>query len=92
MKHLGTLVGDGIEVELGARCIFFLLRTYQDQIVSNRMLVTVLDNMRTATRAQLTRQKDRIGFNLAGLQYLKRQIKADERTTNPDMKKPRLVV
>ena len=51
----------------------FVLRQYHDQIVANGMLRSTLDKLRMRLRGQLQAERDAIGFNLAGLQSLKRR-------------------
>ena len=72
-------------VELVARCVTFVLRQYHDQIVANRMLRSTLDKLRMRLRGQLQAERDAIGFNLAGLQSLKRRFEGrhfDEDSSN----------
>ena len=61
-------------MELVARCVTFVLRQYHDQIVANQMLRSTLDKLRNRLRGQLQSERDAIGFNLAGLQCLKRRF------------------
>ena len=56
-----------------SRIIFFLLRTHHHQIVANRVMRTTLIPLRKHLRDALRRQKDTIGYNLAALQYIRRQ-------------------
>ncbi|XP_078088813.1 WD repeat-containing protein 3 [Mustelus asterias] len=69
------------EVELVCRCLFFLLRIHFGQITSNQMLLTVIDSLRKNTIGKINEIKDVIGFNMAGLQFLQREIEAKEDVT-----------
>lgn len=53
--------------------MFFLLKTHHHQIVANRVMRTVLVDLRTHLRSALLRQKEEIGYNLAALQYIRAQ-------------------
>jgi len=52
--------------------MFFLLKTHHHQVVATRALRPTLVQLRTRLRNPLLRQKAQIGYNLAGLQYIKR--------------------
>ncbi|XP_072441340.1 WD repeat-containing protein 3 [Chiloscyllium punctatum] len=67
-----------LEVELICRCLFFLLRIHFGQITSNQMLLTVIDSLRKNTIGKINEMKDVLGFNMAGLQFLQREIEAKE--------------
>ncbi|XP_055954643.1 WD repeat-containing protein 3 [Patella vulgata] len=85
----------GWETELVCRCLFFLLRVHQGQITSNQVLLPVVDRLRSATSNRVNQLRDQIGFNLAGLQFLKRRLEdrdqiqffADATTTRRKKKK-----
>eukprot|EP01134_Creolimax_fragrantissima_P008321 CFRG8321T1 len=68
-------------VELCCRCLFFLLRVHEKQIVSNQVMVDTLDSLRIHTRGRIVELKDTIGFNLAALGHIKRKLE-DEGTSN----------
>ncbi|XP_067896854.1 WD repeat-containing protein 3 isoform X2 [Heterodontus francisci] len=70
-----------LEVELICRCLFFLLRIHFGQITSNQMLLTVIDSLKKNTIGKINEMKDVIGFNMAGLQFLQREIEAKEDVT-----------
>uniref|UniRef100_A0A8C3JR04 WD repeat-containing protein 3 n=1 Tax=Calidris pygmaea TaxID=425635 RepID=A0A8C3JR04_9CHAR len=71
--HLGS------EVELLCRALLFLLKIHFGQITSNHMLVTVIENLKKTTISRVS--EDVLGFNMAGLQYLKREIEAKDEVT-----------
>lgn len=60
-----------------SRLIFFLLKTHHHQIVANRIMRTSLIPLRKHLRAALLRQKNKIGYNLAALQYIRRRSDQD---------------
>ncbi|KAI8871592.1 Utp12-domain-containing protein [Ramicandelaber brevisporus] len=61
-----------LNTPLTCRILFFLLKTHHNQIVANRMMRGVLDEVRVEVRKGLKKQRDEIGFNVAGLMALKR--------------------
>uniref|UniRef100_A0A8C3JPJ7 WD repeat-containing protein 3 n=1 Tax=Calidris pygmaea TaxID=425635 RepID=A0A8C3JPJ7_9CHAR len=73
--HLGS------EVELLCRALLFLLKIHFGQITSNHMLVTVIENLKKTTISRVSEARDVLGFNMAGLQYLKREIEAKDEVT-----------
>ncbi|XP_062450929.1 WD repeat-containing protein 3 isoform X2 [Rhea pennata] len=73
--HLGS------EVELLCRALLFLLKIHFGQITSNHMLVTVIENLKKTTISRVSEARDVLGFNMAGLQYLKREIEAKDKVT-----------
>ncbi|XP_069744504.1 WD repeat-containing protein 3 [Narcine bancroftii] len=70
-----------LEVELVCRCLFFLVKIHFGQITSNQMLLTVIDSLRKNTIGKINEMKDLIGFNLAGLQFLQREMEDKEEVT-----------
>ncbi|KYO28787.1 WD repeat-containing protein 3 isoform X1 [Alligator mississippiensis] len=71
----------GTEVELFCRALLFLLRIHFGQITSNQMLVAVIENLKKTTISKVSEAQDMLGFNMAGLQYLKREIEAKGEVT-----------
>ena len=59
--------------------MLFLLKTHHHQIVTTRTMRPVLAQLRTRLRDALRRQKDEVGYNVAGLRFLRRTHEA--RTT-----------
>ncbi|KAF6076330.1 WD repeat domain 3 [Phyllostomus discolor] len=66
----------GSDVELLCRCLFFLLRIHFGQITSNQMLVPVIEKLKETTISKVSQVRDVIGFNMAGLEHLKRECEA----------------
>ncbi|XP_030307169.1 WD repeat-containing protein 3 [Calypte anna] len=73
--HLGS------DIELVCRALLFLLKIHFGQITSNHMLVTVIENLKKTTISRVSETRDVLGFNMAGLQYLKREIEAKDEVT-----------
>ena len=67
-----------------------MLKVYQSQVISNQMMVDGLSKLRVQLRKQLQFQKDAIGFNLAGMRFLKRSLE-DERMTKIPVDKSKQV-
>lgn len=67
-----------LEVELICRCLFFLLRIHFGQITSNQMLLGVMEDLKNCTISRVSEVRDVMGVNMAGLQFLKREIEAKE--------------
>ncbi|KAI0254369.1 WD-repeat-containing protein [Lactifluus subvellereus] len=63
-------------VPLVSRILFFLLKTHHHQIVANRTMRTTLIPLRMHLRAALLHQKSTINYNLAALQFIRRQSDA----------------
>ncbi|KAJ8314591.1 hypothetical protein KUTeg_006741 [Tegillarca granosa] len=74
LKILEVFLDSGWEIELTCRCLFFLLRVHHGQITSNQVLLPVIDRLKEKTLHRVQELKDRIGFNLAGLQHLQREM------------------
>eukprot|EP00057_Strongylocentrotus_purpuratus_P012366 XP_011666840.1 PREDICTED: WD repeat-containing protein 3 [Strongylocentrotus purpuratus] len=74
---LETLIQESREVELACRCLFFLLRIHHGQITSNQTLLPMIDRLRKTTLTKAKRLRDTIGFNQAGLQFLKDKLEAE---------------
>ncbi|XP_066124256.1 WD repeat-containing protein 3 isoform X2 [Saccopteryx bilineata] len=66
----------GSDVELLCRGLFFLLRIHFGQITSNQMLVPLIEKLKETTISKVRQVRDVIGFNMAGLEFLKRECEA----------------
>uniref|UniRef100_A0A8C5TUV4 WD repeat-containing protein 3 n=1 Tax=Malurus cyaneus samueli TaxID=2593467 RepID=A0A8C5TUV4_9PASS len=71
----------GSDVELLCRALLFLLKIHFGQITGNQMLVTVIENLKKTTISRVSEARDVLGFNMAGLQFLQREIEAKEEVT-----------
>uniref|UniRef100_A0A663LRP4 WD repeat-containing protein 3 n=1 Tax=Athene cunicularia TaxID=194338 RepID=A0A663LRP4_ATHCN len=83
LRLFNEYIHQGSEVELLCRALLFLLKIHFGQITSNHMLVTVIENLKktTISRVSEARVSDVLGFNMAGLQFLKREIEAKDEVT-----------
>uniref|UniRef100_A0A452SDA4 WD repeat domain 3 n=1 Tax=Ursus americanus TaxID=9643 RepID=A0A452SDA4_URSAM len=76
LKLFNEFIQLGSDIELLCRCLFFLLRIHFGQITSNQMLVPVIEKLKETTISKVSQVRDVIGFNMAGLEYLKRECEA----------------
>nr|XP_039255830.1 WD repeat-containing protein 3-like [Styela clava] len=76
LKLLNEFVSNGWEVELSCRCLLYLLKVHQGVISSSDVLVPVLEHLQENTESGVKKLQDTIGFNMAALNHLKRQIEA----------------
>ena len=62
------------------RCLFFALRMYHDQLTAARMQGhgALIESLCAHTRQQLASSKDIIGFNLAGLRHVQREMEEQD--------------
>ncbi|KAM8784228.1 WD repeat-containing protein 3 isoform 2-T2 [Rhynchonycteris naso] len=66
----------GSDVEPLCKGLFFLLRIHFGQITSNQMLVPLIEKLKETTISKVRQVRDVIGFNIAGLEFLKRECEA----------------
>ena len=78
LEVLEELISNGIQIELCCRCLFFLTKVHQGQISSSSALQNVVDRLRVTARKRISDIRDSMGFNLSGLQFLKRNIESSE--------------
>lgn len=76
LKLFNEFIQLGSDIELLCRCLFFLLRIHFGQITSNQMLVPVIEKLKETTISKVSQVRDVIGFNMAGLDFLKRECEA----------------
>ncbi|TPX38895.1 hypothetical protein SeMB42_g01549 [Synchytrium endobioticum] len=62
---------------LCARILFFVLKTHHNQLTTTASIRSTLVIIKNNLNATLREQRDTIGFNLAGLRYLKREDDAN---------------
>ncbi|KAI9091554.1 WD40-repeat-containing domain protein [Phlyctochytrium arcticum] len=74
LKNIVVWIEMKWNLPLTSRILFFLLRTHQNQLVATKTLQPTLIAIRSSLRAALKSDRDIIGFNSAGLQFLKREI------------------
>ncbi|KAI9679899.1 MAG: hypothetical protein M1817_004914 [Caeruleum heppii] len=63
-----------LHIPLTCRILFFMLRTHHPQIVASGELKVVLERVREGLREALGRERERLGFNLAGLRVVGRRV------------------
>ncbi|KAF8341630.1 uncharacterized protein EI90DRAFT_3279024 [Cantharellus anzutake] len=63
-------------IVLVSRIMFFLLKTHHHQVVATNAMRVTLVQLRKRLRSAIQSQKTQIGYNLAGLQYLRRNHEA----------------
>lgn len=71
---LGLWAQEGRNIPLTCRVLFFMLKTHHKQIVSARMMRSLLEDVRGRLRQTLAQQEHELGFNLAGLRLLGRRL------------------
>ncbi|XP_061493848.1 WD repeat-containing protein 3 isoform X2 [Rhineura floridana] len=71
----------GSDVELLCRALLFLLRIHFGRITTNQLLVNVMENLKKTTISKVSQVRDVLGFNMAGLQFLKKEIEAKDEVT-----------
>ncbi|XP_060076229.1 WD repeat-containing protein 3-like [Ylistrum balloti] len=64
----------GWHVELTCRVLFFLLRVHHGQVTSSPVLMPIIDRLRSSTQTKVNQIRDRIGFNMSGLQFLQQHV------------------
>lgn len=79
IRLLLALISSQLAVEYCCQVLLHVLTLHHTAICNRAELFSELELLWQRLRAQLVAGKNRIGFNLAGLKYLKRQID-DERT------------
>jgi U3 small nucleolar RNA-associated protein 12 len=78
VTHLFTFLNiwasRGWNMPLTCRVLFFMLKTHHKQIVASKTMRPMLDEVRKSLRGALKQQKDEIGFNLAAMSFIGRDI------------------
>jgi len=76
IPFLDAWIEKGLQTERCIRCLHLLFKIHMNQIVSNQALVPIMDSLRRKVLPGISRVKDEIGFNLAGLRFLKQEIES----------------
>lgn len=71
-------------IPLTCRILFFMLKTHHRQIVASKTMRPMLDGIREHLRRTLQRQKDEMGFNLAALRFVGKQLREKETSNYVD--------
>jgi U3 small nucleolar RNA-associated protein 12 len=67
-----------LNIPLTCRILFFMLKTHHKQIVASKTMRLMLDGIRNNLRQQLKRQKDELGYNIAALRIVSKQVRDKE--------------
>lgn len=62
------------QVERVVRCSTFLLKIHHNEITSSPVLLSTVDSLKQHTQQSVKLLKDQVGFNLAGLRFLRQQL------------------
>ncbi|TFY83811.1 hypothetical protein EWM64_g192 [Hericium alpestre] len=73
MGYLTVWASKEWNIPLVSRIMFFLLKIHHNQIVATRVMRTTLIPLRKHLRSALLHQKQTISYNLAALEFLRRQ-------------------
>ena len=74
LTFLALWAREGRNVALTCRVLFFMLKVHQRQVVSSGQLRGALEGVRVELRKRLRKEKEELGFNLAGLRVLGRRV------------------
>ncbi|EPY49303.1 U3 snoRNA associted protein Dip2 [Schizosaccharomyces cryophilus OY26] len=72
-------------IPLISRIIFFLLKTYHRQLTATIKMRPLLNNIRNSLRGSLVEDRSLVGYNLAGLTYLKHEWDLNHKTSLEDI-------
>ena len=75
---LHDLLAKGWETELVMRILLFLVRLHHGPLSNAPSVLATLNRLQGVARKRVDQVRDRIGFNLAGLQYLQRELEERE--------------
>jgi U3 small nucleolar RNA-associated protein 12 len=76
VRYLHHLLRRDVAVQLCTTAVLIVLRVHHAQVVSNQSLVTSFAALQATMQARLRKHKDDMGFNLAGLQFLRKEAAA----------------
>ncbi|KAJ3072293.1 hypothetical protein HDU98_003849 [Podochytrium sp. JEL0797] len=77
LKILLVWVEQGWNAHVSSRVLNHILQSHQSEIVSSRVCRPVLLQLKSLLPAALRKERDTIGFNLAGLKYMRRDYDAN---------------
>ncbi|KAK9495727.1 WD40-repeat-containing domain protein [Lipomyces doorenjongii] len=72
LRFINIWAEKGWNITLASRILFFLIRLYHRQIITNEIMRPMLSSVREHLRGAIQRQKDELGYNIAGLKYIRR--------------------
>eukprot|EP01129_Flabellula_baltica_P008169 TRINITY_DN3224_c0_g1_i1.p1 TRINITY_DN3224_c0_g1~~TRINITY_DN3224_c0_g1_i1.p1 ORF type:complete len:934 (+),score=229.71 TRINITY_DN3224_c0_g1_i1:18-2819(+) len=76
LAYIDTWIKSNKDIEKICRILFFLLRMNQVHISSHKACLMVLDSLREHTRKSINEFKNLIGFNMAAMNFMRREIEA----------------
>lgn len=79
IRLLLSMVSNHLDVEFCCHVLLIILTVHHTQVNQQKDLLNDLELLWSRLRTQLQAQKSRIGFNLAGLRFISRQIQDDKR-------------
>eukprot|EP00299_Pterocystis_sp_00344_P000459 c10125_g1_i9.p1 GENE.c10125_g1_i9~~c10125_g1_i9.p1 ORF type:complete len:932 (-),score=269.10 c10125_g1_i9:1249-4044(-) len=79
-EYLADFMAQGQMLEVCMRCTHILLRTHHSQLINNKSMATTLSHLHTSMRYHATELKSVMGFNLAGLTHLRRELETSSST------------
>lgn len=63
-----------IQVELSIRVLLFIVDNYHQAMTSSKKFTKLLDEIRQIAAVRLRKQVDSIGFSLAGMKLMKKEL------------------
>ncbi|PSN31419.1 WD repeat-containing protein 3 [Blattella germanica] len=78
LKQLPALIKRGHQTELVCRTMIFLFRVHHGPIVNNQALLPIVGQLQQLAFSKVNELRDMVGYNLHGLQYLRRELEAKE--------------
>lgn len=76
--YLKPMIEKPITLEFSLRCLMVVVRMYTNRIYHDRTLHAQLRELRNIARVELGKLRNQIGFNLAGLRFLKENDFSEE--------------
>jgi U3 small nucleolar RNA-associated protein 12 len=77
LKFLLHLLRKGYGVEVCTRAILLLLRVHEAQIIANKSSASMLVSLKQVLKSSVMDIKHNIGFNVAGLKFLTKQLQEE---------------
>ena len=67
------------QIEKMVRCVLFLVKYHHEQLMSSREMAVKLRKMKDIMRRELTRFRNKIGYNVQAMQYMQDLINSKAR-------------
>ncbi|ODQ63195.1 WD40 repeat-like protein [Nadsonia fulvescens var. elongata DSM 6958] len=71
LRFIEIWVKNPKNIGLICRVLFFLIKVHQKQIVANKIMKPMLENVKEFLRLNLKNQHQEIGYNMSGLKFIK---------------------